>query len=128
MADIYLGLSESGLDPLPPIRWVDGGAPEFGITYSKQVEKASMLNGAQRFNFKSLHPRRWSLAWEMLTAAEMTRLLELNNYNRALSFQNNWEDAEWHDVVITSFEYAPFIKAGPTGCRYSASMTLEEVV
>jgi hypothetical protein len=128
MADIYLGLTESGAELLPPIRWTGGGAPEFGIDYTKQSDKASMLSGATRFNLRLHHPRRWRLEWEMLTAAELAALMVLHAHDEELAFQNNWEDATWREVVITSFDYAPFLKSGATGCRYSVSMTLEEVV
>ena len=128
MADIYLGLTESGAEPLPPIRWTGGGAPEFGIDYTKQLDKKTMLSGATRGEYKLSHPRLWRLEWEMLTAEELAVLLTFNGYNQELAFHNEWQSAEWMEVVISSFEYEPFLKAGPTGCRYSASMTLAEVV
>jgi hypothetical protein len=138
MADIYLGPTMSGA-PLPPIRWINGASPALPIDFSKQVEKAEMIDGAQRFNFKSRHPRKWSLQWEMLTYDEMMRMIALNEINDSLNFQNNWESAEWRTVVITSFEYTPIVKLGssvPGGsgsaavaaCRFNLSMGLDEVV
>lgn len=128
MADIYLGLAASGLAPLPPIRWMSG-TPDLPTDYSKKVEKAEMLDGSQRFNFKSRQPRRWKIAWEALTAAEFADFLTLNGYNSALYFQNNWEGTDWRQVVITSFEYSPMVKlGGSSACRYDLSITLEEVL
>jgi hypothetical protein len=128
MAEIYLGLTISGATLLPPIRWEGGGTPTFPIDYSKQVDRAGMLSGAQRFNFRSHHPRRWPLAWEMLTAAELATFLTLNGDSQELYFQNNWEDATWRQVVIVSFGYEPYLRAGATGCRYGVNIVLEEVV
>jgi hypothetical protein len=128
MADIYLGLTESGATLLPPIRWTGGGAPRMPIDYSKQIDRATMLDGSPRYNFRSNHPRRWTLTWEMLTLAELTTLSAFNDANSELYFQNNWEDAVWRQVVIANFEVAPFINAGPAGCRYGLTMTLEEVL
>ena len=126
MADIYLGLTESGATLLPPLRWMDGRAPNLPTDYSKQVDKATMLSGATRFNIRSQHPRRWALAWEALTAAEATSLRDLRDENQELVFQNNWESTDWHTVVMTQFDVTPYLKAGSTGCRYAVSMTLEE--
>jgi hypothetical protein len=127
MADIYLGLTQSGAVLLPKIRWTGGGNPTIGTNYPKQVERVGTLGGTQRFNFKSHHPAHWTLSWEMLTAAELAVLKALKAYNQELWFQNNWEDATWHLVAITDFNPEPFLKAGSTACRYSLSMTLEEV-
>jgi hypothetical protein len=128
MADIYLGLTESGAILLPPIRWTGGGSPSFPIDYSKQVDKASMLSGARRFNFRVWHPRTWPLAWEMLTAAETAEMRTLRGYNQELMFQNNWESADWIMVTMMDLQVEPYLKAGATGCRYSVSMILEEVI
>lgn len=128
MADIYLGLTESAINPLPPIRWRSGTRPEFPIEYSKQIDKATMLSGATRFNFRSHHPRRWTLQWEMLDDTELGEFITLNGYNSELAFQNNWEDATWRDVVIVSFSYKPVLTVGPTGCRYDVTLVLEEVL
>jgi hypothetical protein len=128
MAAIYLGLDQSGATLLPPIRWVNGGSPEFPIDYSKRAEKATMLGGSQRFHPKSEQPRRWNLQWEMLTLAEMADFETLRGYNQELQFQNNWEDATWREVVITAFDRDPVVNLGPTTCRWNLSITLEEVV
>ena len=145
MADIYLGPSTTGATLLPPIRWTGGGNPTLGLDYAKQIEKASSLGGAPTYNFKSRHPRRWILAWEMLTQDELDLFLALNRHNGNLYLQNNWEDANWREVGIVSFEYGPHVKMGACGAvvyydepiyddafystdpRWSVSMTLEEV-
>jgi len=127
MADIYLGLTATTTNPLPAIRWTGGGDPGLPIEYGKQMEKAGMLSGAQRFNLKSLHPRRWTLSWEMLTVTEKNRFVTLNGYNRALYYRNEWDATTWRQVVISGFEYEPALNLGPIGCRYRVSFTLEEV-
>lgn len=138
MADIYLGTTMSG-SPLPPIRWLNGGSPSLPIDYSKQIDKSTMIDGSQRFNFKSNHPRKWTLQWEMLTYDELMTLIALNDINDSLYFQNNWEGPEWRTVVITSFEYSPIVKLGSAGpglsgsaanaaCRFNLSLSLDEVV
>lgn len=128
MAEIYLETDMSATTPLPRIRWVNGSPPNLPIDYSKQAEKSGMLSGAQRFHLKTKQPRRWALAWEMLTAAELGNLITLNEHNHELYFQNNWESMDWHEVVITAFEYTTVLNVGPVGCRYGLTMTLEEVV
>lgn len=128
MAAIYLGTTQSGATLLPPIRWMGGGEPSMPIDYSKQADKSQMLSGAQRFHLKSKQPRRWTLTWEALTAAEIGDMITLNEENQELWFQNNWESADWREVVIVGFEYDPALNVGPTGCRYGLTMTLEEVV
>lgn len=126
MADIYLGPTISGATLLPRIRWMGGRAPGLPAEYPNQVSEAVMLDGSKRFNFKSKHPRRWSLTWEMLTAAEYATMLSLKQNNRALYFQNNWEDATWRRVAIVDFWYDPFLNAGPSPCRYGVTMELRE--
>ena len=128
MADIYLGVTMSGLAPLPPLRWTGSGGPSFPHEYSKQAERASMLDGSVRFDVKSKHPRRWRLKWEMLTSAQLGDFIALNEVNGPLYFQNNWEDATWRTVFMSAFDYEPVVTLGPTGCRYSVDLTLEEVV
>jgi hypothetical protein len=91
----------------------------------------------------------------MLSGPELARMITLNEYDRELYLQNNWEDASWREVVITKLEYVPCVKTnvcsdGLTGAtfygapfygdpfyggagisgwpRYSLSITLEEVL
>jgi hypothetical protein len=127
MADIYLGLTDTVTNPLPAIRWTGGGDPGLPIEYGKQMDRATMLDGAQRFNLKSKHPRRWTLAWEMLTAAQKDAFVVLNEHNGALYFRNEWEDTTWRQVVMAGFEYEPSINLGPIGCRFRVSFSLEEI-
>jgi hypothetical protein len=150
MADVYLGPSESEATLLPPIRWMGGGSPGLPIDYAKQLDRATMLSGGLRFNFRLVHPRRWQFAWEALTIAEVNDFLTLREYDTPLWFQNNWEDAEWREVMISTFEISPVVNMGGctgTGARYgeglyeealydvivggprwNLSMTLEEVI
>jgi hypothetical protein len=127
MANIYLGLTISGASLLPPIRWINGNAPGLPTAYPNRVDEAIMLDGSVHFNFRSKHQRRWVLSWEMITTAEFAAMLALKQNNRALYFQNNWEDATWRLVVITNFEYDPVLSAGSTACRYGVAMELREV-
>jgi len=129
MAAIYLGTSTSGSGAieLPPLRWLNGSDPGIPTDYSKQIDKSRMIDGSQRFNYRSKHPRKWALQWEMLTVAEFAVMLSLNEINDSLYFQNNWEDATWREVTIMDFTYTPIVRLGATGCRYNLSMTLEEV-
>ena len=126
MAYIYLGLTESAIDPLPPIRWMNGGPPGIPTAFPSP-EEAVMLDGTVRVNFKSRQPRSWALQWEMLTAAEWARMVALKLTNRSLYFQNNWEDATWRLVAIVDLTYDPYLNAGPVGCRYGVTMKLKEL-
>ncbi|MBE3124850.1 MAG: hypothetical protein IMZ57_04240, partial [Acidobacteria bacterium] len=112
MPDIYLGLTAGTAILLPPIRWMDGNFPTLPIDYTKQIDKASMLSGAQRFNFKSKHPRRWPFSWEAIRADELSDFILLNGLNQELQFVSGWDDIGWREVVITAFEYAPNVKTG----------------
>lgn len=128
MADIYLGLTGAEV-LLPPIRRVGGFDAQIPIEYSKQIDKATMLGGATRYNFRAHHPRRWTLEWEAITEAELADLLLLNGYEEGLQFQNNWEDATWHEVVITDFRYPVNIKLSCAGdSRFDVTMVLDEVI
>jgi hypothetical protein len=110
MADIYLGTTIAAAILLPPTRWMDRNAPALPIDYSKQVDKSTMLSGAQRFNFKSKHPRRWQFSWDAIRSFELSDFILLNEYNQELQFFNGWDDISWREVVITRFEYAPNVK------------------
>lgn len=129
MADIYLGLAGAEI-LLPPIRRVGSFDASIPIEYEKQIDEATMLDGSRRFNFREHHPRRWGpLEWEAVTAAELANFLLLNGYEEALRFQNNWEDATWHEVVITDFRYPINVKMSCAGdSRFDVSMTLKEVI
>jgi len=107
MPDIYLGPTIVAAMLLPPIRWVDEGQPGFPIDYTKQIEKAGVLSGAQRFNYKSVHQRRWQLSWDHIYDDELDTLITLEGLNVPLWFQNGWEGVAWKEVVIASVEYSP---------------------
>jgi hypothetical protein len=128
MADIYLGLTVGTAVLLPPIRWTGGGNPGMPIDHTKQIDKATMLDGSPRYNFRFHHPRRWVLSWEMLTALEFASFLTLHAHESELAFQNNWMSADWLTVVMWPLQYDPVLKVGATGCRYNLTMTLEEVI
>ena len=141
MPNIYLGATQATAlaNGLPPIRWTDGGDPGFPIDYTKQIDKATMLDGAPRYNFRWHHPRRWTLSWEMLTTDEFDYFLVLNAYEAELKFLNEWEESDWRDVVISAFEYTPVVKLGACfvgyvgdsglhGGRWNVSITLDEVI
>jgi len=128
MADIYLGQNGSEV-LLPPLRRVGRFEATIPIEYQKQIDKAAMLDGSIRYNFREHHPRRWPLDWEALTAAELADFLTLNGYEEELHFQNNWEDATWHWVVITEFRHPVNVKMScAEDTRFDVSMVLEEVL
>lgn len=128
MANIYLG--QVGIEALlPPVRWVNGGSPNIPIDYSKQIDKATMLDGSTRFNFRAHHPRTWQLEWEAIADSELGDLITLNEVLETLRFQNNWEDATWRCVIITKFSYSANVRLScPNHTLWDVSMTLEEVV
>ena len=126
--NVYLGISESGAYTLPTIRG-RGGLPRAPISLPKQVEKSIQLDGSTRYNFKSVHPRKWLFEYDVLTYAQLDELLLIYSYNEGLVMQNNWEDATWRDVIISNFDYEPNIDVSQTGdIRYRVSITIEEIV
>lgn len=121
MADIYLGITVATAILLPRTRWMDGNAPTLPINYSKQVDKSTMLSGAQKFNFRSHHPRRWQFSWDAIRSYELSDFILLNEYNQELQFLNGWDDIGWREVVITNFEYAPNAKTNLCPGPYAAA-------
>ena len=126
MADIKLGL-EGSETTLPPISWIGDSAPDIPVGRKTSAERAEMLDGTARWNFKDKDMRTWSFEWARLTAAQVAAFKTLYDYRRPLHFQNNYIDAYWAWVVITDLEIRPrittFLSAEPL---YALSMTLEE--
>ena len=125
MADIKLGLSGSEVT-LPVVNSILGSPAEMPVGYNKQVDKATMLDGSTRFNNKSYSPRTFSLAWAMLTAAEIATIQALVDLNVKLHYQNNWYDATWRWVNIMSFKPGIVVYLGTL--MYSAALEMEEVL
>jgi hypothetical protein len=115
MPEIYLGPTIAAAILLPPIRWADEGQPGFPIDYTKQIERAGVLSGAQRFNFKRVHQCRWQLSWDHVHDDELDTLIALDELNQTLLFQNGWEGDGWKEVVIASMEYSPNTKTNICG-------------
>jgi hypothetical protein len=138
---------------LLPIRWIEGNAPELPVDYSKQIDRATTLSGAARFNYRQRHPRRWQFSWEALRDGQLAELMTLVGYNQPLWIRNEWDDLIVRRAYITEFEYTPMVRlgqcpgadAGPyysvpfygdpyyggwyTGAPlFSAALTLEEMV
>jgi len=129
MADIKLGLTGAEVT-LPPISWLNGSPPTLAVGYKKRVDKATMLDGSERYNFKAKTPKSFSLEWQRLTEAQLDALIALSEYNLAMRYQNNWTDSTWRIVVITTFEWSALLQTLTSGGTplFRASMTLEEQV
>jgi hypothetical protein len=128
VADIYLGPTGAEI-LLPPIRRIGSFDARIPVDYSKQIDKATMLDGQTRANFRSHHPRRWGpIEWEAITAAERANFIALRNRNERLRFQNGFEGATWYCVIIADMRIDVDVKHSCTGdTRFSVSMTLEEM-
>lgn len=93
------------------------------------VDKAQMLDGSVRYNFRNTHQRRWVLDFPDVTAEELWEFTYLCSLNDALRYQNNWYSATWYDVVISEFSYGPITPASTSAnIRYWVQLTLEEVL
>lgn len=127
MPDIKLGPSGSETT-LPPINWLAGGELELPVGYTKNIDKATMLNGQVRVNFREYSPKVFELSWDLLTAANIIILRGLAELNEPLHFQNNWVDATWRWVYITAFEYQSIQSTHAATAQYKASLSLEEII
>jgi len=125
MPDIKLGLTGAETT-LPKIRWM-GSAPNNAIPQNKQLQRAVMSDGSKRFGEFAIK-REWSFVWVPVSAADKLTFDTIHNLEGVLHFQNNWESAAWHDVVIVSFAATPLIDLyGGADIRYIVTMSLEEV-
>lgn len=99
------------------------------VTHDNGIENVGQIDGTRRFNLTPKRPRReWVFVWEMLTAAELTVFLDLQDDNSRLHFQNNWVGPDWHWVVIKSFTVSPAIKCGQMmDNRYRVDLVLEQI-
>lgn len=126
MPNIYLG--PSGTETLlPDINWMAPGDLELPVGYKKNIEKSNQLDGSVRVNFKSYSYKTYDLEWGLLSAASVLTLIGLAELKQVLRFQNNWVDATWRWVVITSFEYQAIQSTFAGTAQYRAQMSLEEV-
>jgi hypothetical protein len=128
MADIKLGISGAEYT-LPQTRWSGGDQPESPIAITMNIDKAQMLDGSVRYNFRNTHQRRWTLDFPEVTAEELWEFTYLCSLNQALRYQNNWYATTWYDVVISEFSYFP-LNATSTSAdiRYSVQLVLDEVI
>jgi hypothetical protein len=126
--DIYLGLSGAEVT-LPPINWQSGSAPSLPTDTQKNVEWATMSDGSTRANIKGKHPKKWTLGWYRLSAADLAIIVAICERNVRLHFQNNWLDSTWRWVVVESYPYEPIPSTFATGAKFwSLTLTLAEVV
>ena len=129
MADIKLGTSEWQFT-LPQTRWAGGAQPETPVTITMNVDKAQMLDGTVRYNFRNTHQRRWTLDFPTVTAEELWELTYLCSLNQALRYQNGWvSTTTWYDVVITEFSYVPLTTTSTSAdIVYNVQLALEEAI
>lgn len=115
MADVLLGPTIATAVLLPPTRWMGGSPPTLPIAWPKALEKAVMLSGRVRYNFKSEDQRRWQFSWEALNAIELDQLRTLRAQNKELWLLSGWDDVGWCLVVISDFNYAPNVRTNICG-------------
>lgn len=128
MANIYLGTSE-WYYTLPQTKWNGGAMGENPVEITINIDKAQMLDGSVRYNFRNTHQRRWVLEFPEVTHEELYEFTYLCSLNQALRYQNNWYSTTWYDVVISSFMYAPINPASTSAdIKYNVQLTLEEVL
>lgn len=128
MADIYLGIS-GAYYTLPQTRWSGGDVPENPVEISINIDRAQMLDGSVRYNFRNTHQRKWVLDFPECTAEELYEFETICAYNQNLVYQNNWYSATWYDVVVSSFQYHPLNPASTSAnIKYCVQLTLEEVL
>lgn len=128
MASIYLGKASAEYT-LPQTRWNAGDVPENPVQITMNIDKAQMLDGSVRYNFRNTHQRRWTLDFPEVTAEELWEFTYLCSLNEALRYQNNWYSTTWYDVVITEFMYYPLsVTSTSANIVYSVQLTLEEVL
>ena len=129
MADIKLGTS-SWQFTLPQTKWAGGGQPENPVQITMNVDKAQMLDGTVRYNFRNTHQRRWVLSFPYVTADELWELTYLCSLNQALRYQNGYySTTTWYDVVITEFSYFPLTATSTSAdIVYDVQLTLEEAL
>lgn len=123
MADIKLGLLGAEVT-LPQVNAMIGSPPEMPVGYNKQLDRATMVDGTTRHNARTSTPRTFSLSWAQLTAANIAVLVTAAEYNVPLHYQNNWIDATWRWVRVTTLEITPVVYVGTM--MYRAQMELEE--
>jgi hypothetical protein len=112
---------------LPVLRWLDRNAPSIPVVANKQISKSRMIDGSNRFQIDQKRARQWSFAWEALTLAELNVLLDLQERNAILHFQNYWAGPEWYYVSFKEIAVFPLVRcSGVSDQRYSVQIVLEE--
>jgi len=112
---------------LPKLNWTAGGDRESPTGYTKNVEKAKMLDGTVRANFKAKSQKSFTLEWDLLPAADVLTLRGLAELNEPLRFQNNWLDATWRWVFVSRLDVDAIQSTFAASARFRAVMTLEEI-
>lgn len=126
MADIKLGISGSETT-LPQINWMGSeGAPDIPTDETKNIAKIEMSDGSRRYA-NLIGKKRWILRWDYLSYAEIEAIGTLKDYNQILRFQNNWESADYFNVVVTKLIWEPIVETYVIATpRYKAELYLEE--
>jgi len=125
--EIWLGPSGAEV-LLPPVNWI-GEPGEYGESYKKNHDSATMLDGRVRINFKGSSQRSWTLEWAMLTKANIDILQGLADLRQTLRFNHGMTATmTWRYAAVKSFSYAALLATFRAGSvpQYRASMTLEE--
>ena len=125
--EIWLG-PEGAEVLLPPVNWI-GEPGEYGQSFKKNFDSATMLDGRIRYNFKSKSQRSWALEWAMLTKENIDILQGLADLRQTLRLNHGMTATlTWRNVAVKSFTPAALPVTFRTGSvpKYKASMTLEE--
>ena len=121
--DIRLGpLDNESL--LPVLNWPAGSQPEMPIGQTAYIDKMTLSDGSARYNFRVYSPRKWTLEWARLSAAEVTGIQTLAAYNEPLHYQNRWVGTDWHWVIITACDPTPITHTP----YFKLTLELEEVL
>lgn len=126
MPDVKLG-PRGTETTLPALNWDAGGELETPIGYKPQTERAQMLDGSVRANFRTHSQKTFELSWALLPLADVLTLQGLADLREPLYFQNNWIDATWRWVWISAFDAQALQSTFAGTAKYSATMTLEEI-
>lgn len=128
MADVLLGPSGEEVT-LPPCRSLDDTPDNQDVEHGSPVESANMLDGSVKYNELEKKPRKWTLVFGYLTAAQFAVLEALRVTGGAMRYQDNNDSVTWYDVIITGWTPAR-IKAVSVDETpyYQATMTLGELL
>jgi hypothetical protein len=114
---------------LPLLNWPAGSSPEMPAGTTAYIDSVPLSDGTVRHNFRTYSPRKWTLEWARLTAAQVAVFNELVAHNEPLHFQNKWVSADWHWVIITACDPVPLTTTFTTGTPFwKLTLELEEIL